>query len=123
MAREFSKQFYMSREWNKVRMYVLMRDKFKCQKCGRAAQEVHHKKHLTPENILDPYISLNPENLISLCKDCHFEEHRDDKREGTDDVHALPILLVAGKVVLIQIPDEDTYTEHDCNYRCNQRYP
>lgn len=82
MAREFSKQFYMSREWNKVRMYVLMRDKFKCQKCGRAAQEVHHKKHLTPENILDPYISLNPENLISLCKDCHFEEHRDDKREG-----------------------------------------
>lgn len=82
MAREFSKSFYKSKEWAQVRSFVLMRDKYKCQKCGKPAQEVHHKEHLTPDNIYDPTINLNPDNLVSLCKDCHFEEHRQDKAEG-----------------------------------------
>ena len=59
-----------------------MRDKYKCQKCSRPAQEVHHKIHLSPENIWDIKVSLNPDNLISLCRDCHFEIHKQDKAEG-----------------------------------------
>ena len=82
MAREFSKSFYHSKEWAQVRSFVLMRDKYKCQKCGKPAQEVHHKEHLTPANIWDNSVNLNPDNLISLCRDCHFEEHRQDKAEG-----------------------------------------
>ena len=59
-----------------------MRDKYLCQHCGAPATEVHHKKHLSPENIWDVSISLNPDNLVSLCKDCHFEEHRGEHAGG-----------------------------------------
>lgn len=82
IAREFAKAFYNSPEWEKTRQYVLARDKYKCVKCGKPAEEVHHKKHLTPDNIHDPWIALNPDNLASLCKDCHFAEHREDKAAG-----------------------------------------
>lgn len=89
MAREFSKPFYNSKEWEQVRSYVLMRDRYLCQKCGKPAEEVHHKKHLSPENINDPRVSLNPENLISLCKACHFNEHKKDKEAGKRKKHGL----------------------------------
>ena len=84
MAREFSKSFYNSKAWEQVRQAVLMRDNYLCTKCGRPAEEVHHKKHLTPENIDDPTVSLNMENLTSLCKDCHFEEHRGEHAKGRE---------------------------------------
>lgn len=82
MARNFAKPFYNSPEWRKVRQAVLMRDRYLCVKCGKPAEEVHHKKHLTPENIGDPRITMNMDNLISLCKDCHFEEHRGEHGQG-----------------------------------------
>lgn len=53
-----------------------MRDNYLCQHCGRPATEVHHIKHLEPWNIYDMNVALNPDNLVSLCRDCHFEEHR-----------------------------------------------
>ena len=59
-----------------------MRDCFLCTKCGRPAEEVHHKKHLTPDNIYDPSVSLNMDNLTSLCRECHFEEHRGEHAKG-----------------------------------------
>ncbi|NCD04458.1 MAG: HNH endonuclease, partial [Clostridia bacterium] len=71
MARPFAKPFYRSKEWEKVRQYVIRRDKYLCQKCGSPAEEVHHKIHLSPENINDPEIALSPDNLVSLCRDCH----------------------------------------------------
>lgn len=51
-----------------------------CERCWARglivpAEEVHHKIHLTPENINDPKIALNWNNLIALCKKCHIEEH------------------------------------------------
>jgi 5-methylcytosine-specific restriction endonuclease McrA len=36
---------------------------------------VHHKKHLTPDNIWDPDITLDWKNLEALCIDCHNKEH------------------------------------------------
>lgn len=82
MSREFSAQFYHSKEWEEVRRLVLMRDRYVCQKCGLPAQEVHHKIHLTPENIWDVSITLNPDNLISLCREDHFKIHEKDKEAG-----------------------------------------
>lgn len=82
MAKDFSKPLYNSREWQRVRTYCLMRDRYTCQDCGRPAEEVHHKKHLTPANIGDVRVALNPENLVCLCKDCHFARHRDDQVAG-----------------------------------------
>lgn len=36
---------------------------------------VHHKIHLTPENIYDRNIALSWDNLELLCRDCHDKEH------------------------------------------------
>lgn len=58
------------------------RDHHLCVKCGAVAEEVHHIIHLTEENINDQTITLNPENLQCLCKQCHFNEHKEDKYNG-----------------------------------------
>ena len=83
MARAFAKSFYNSKEWEQTRNYVLKRDRYLCR-CGNPATEVHHIKHLSPENINDVSIALNPENLISLCRDCHFEEHKGEHGKGRE---------------------------------------
>lgn len=36
---------------------------------------VHHKTHLTPDNITDTAITLNFTNLELLCMECHNVEH------------------------------------------------
>lgn len=74
MAKEFAKQFYKSKAWRNARAYVLRRDLFCCHDCGDRATEVHHVIPLTPENINDPNISLNPDNLRSMCWKCHNQE-------------------------------------------------
>lgn len=81
MARDFAKSFYDSKEWINTRDYVLRRDKYLCR-CGRPATEVHHIIHLSPQNIGDVSITMNPDNLISLCRDCHFEEHKGEHGKG-----------------------------------------
>lgn len=87
MAREFSKAFYRSKEWQNTREYILKRDSYLCVKCGKPAEEVHHKIKLTPSNINDVNITMNPNNLISLCKDCHMAEHKSDKIQGIKKTH------------------------------------
>lgn len=82
MARAFAKLFYKSKEWQEVREGVLMRDLYLCRHCQAPAEEVHHIVHLTPENIYDVNVSLNPDNLVSLCRSCHFKEHYSDKNRS-----------------------------------------
>lgn len=94
MAREFAKAFYKSKEWRITREYILKRDNYLCVKCGAPAEEVHHIIHLRPDNIDNPQITLNADNLICLCKDCHFAEHYRDKAEGhrtSDRQHELDV--------------------------------
>ena len=87
MARSFSKSFYDSKEWAAVRAYILQRDHYKCTRCNNPAEEVHHITRLSPENIWNTSITLNPDNLISLCKDCHFAEHKAEKEAGKLKAH------------------------------------
>lgn len=51
-----------------------------CERCvqmGRleAAKVVHHRKHLTPDNIDDRKVTLSYSNLQRLCQDCHAAVH------------------------------------------------
>jgi len=71
MAKEYAQSFYKSKAWRTVRKEVLRRDLYTCAYCYARAEEVHHIIELTPENISDVNIALNPNNLISLCHDCH----------------------------------------------------
>jgi 5-methylcytosine-specific restriction endonuclease McrA len=31
--------------------------------------------HLTPENLDNPAVTLNHDNLMALCEECHAEQH------------------------------------------------
>lgn len=47
---------------------------------------VHHKVHLTPDNIGDPTITLSFDNLELVCRNCHADIHqRKDKRYRFDE--------------------------------------
>ena len=58
---------------------VLIRDKGLCQYpgCSRPAEEVHHIIPLTPANVNDPAVALDMDNLMSVCRQCHFRLHRE----------------------------------------------
>ena len=73
MAKEWAKSFYNSNAWKQTREIALKRDRYRCQSpgCRRTAEEVHHIVELTEKNVNDIRISLNLNNLTSLCSDCH----------------------------------------------------
>ena len=72
-------KFYASRAWRMTRAWVIDRDKGICQSCGEiifGEMTVHHEINLTPQNVNDPAISLNPELLKTLCHVCHDKAHK-----------------------------------------------
>lgn len=80
MAKDFSIRFYRSSAWKKCREGYISSVQGLCERCmakGKLTPGVilHHKKHLTPQNITDPFITLSWSNLEYLCKECHNEEH------------------------------------------------
>jgi hypothetical protein len=54
----------------------MARQLWTCERCGAAANVVHHKIYITPLNINDPDITLNFDNLEALCHNCHNKEHK-----------------------------------------------
>ena len=80
MAKEFAKPFYRSKAWKLCRESYISSVNGLCETClskgrVRPGKIVHHKIYLTPDNINDPYIALNHEQLRYDCQDCHNEEH------------------------------------------------
>lgn len=78
MSKPFSRAFYNSPQWKAARREALRRDRYTCQECDARAVEVHHVIDLTPENINDPMIALNLDNLKSLCHNCHTKITKGD---------------------------------------------
>lgn len=73
-------QFYKSKAWLKCRKAYITSVQGLCERCRRRGiakpgKIVHHKTALTPDNITDHSISLNPANLEYLCQKCHNIEH------------------------------------------------
>lgn len=71
MAKPYAKAFYNSRAWRDARQLALHRDRYTCAYCAKRAEEVHHIIELSPENINDVNVTLNLDNLMSLCHNCH----------------------------------------------------
>ena len=76
MAREFSKKFYNSKIWEDCRQYIFNKYHGLCAECEAPGEEVHHIIPLNPYNINDPDITSNENNLVLLCRKCHFNKHR-----------------------------------------------
>ena len=73
--------FYTTRAWRKCRESFLKEKGGLCEICFSKglivpAEHVHHKVHITPENMNDPRITLDHSNLMALCSECHAEQHR-----------------------------------------------
>lgn len=76
MAKAFAKSFYKSKRWQDCRRSFInertLIDGGLCQIChSKLGYIVHHKVTLNASNITDANISLNFENLMYVCKDCH----------------------------------------------------
>ena len=68
--------FYKTSVWQKCREMVLTRDLYLCQECLPTvgpvpADTVHHIKHLK----YHPELSLDMDNLTSVCASCHNKLH------------------------------------------------
>ena len=78
---KFARDFYRSWAWIKcARTYKASKGGL-CERCWSKGlltpgAEVHHKIKLTPENINNPAVALNWDNLECLCKQCHIDEHK-----------------------------------------------
>ncbi len=71
----WAKKFYKSKAWEKCRAAYIIKVHGFCERCDKPGKIVHHKTWLTPQNINDPNVTLNHNNLEFVCQDCHNEEH------------------------------------------------
>lgn len=81
------KNFYQSKLWKQSKKEIWIRQNLLCGICGkpvyvdgisdyipkehRRTGIVHHIEHLDNNNVYDYNISINPDNLIGVCKTCH----------------------------------------------------
>ena len=76
--------FYTTWTWRKCRKAFAESKGNLCERCLKNGiiqpgskdrpLEVHHKVPLTAENVTNPKVTLNWENLELLCKTCHDQE-------------------------------------------------
>ena len=76
--------FYVSWKWRKCRKAFAESKGNLCERCMSRGLiqagskdrplEVHHKIPITADNVNDPMVTLNWENLELLCKECHDQE-------------------------------------------------
>lgn len=78
--KEFAKEFYTSPQWRHCRDAYMNSVGMMCEICKESgaiekADIVHHKIHITPDNINNPDITLNHLNLQALCRHHHMLVH------------------------------------------------
>ena len=83
--KEYARGFYSSKAWKDCRSAYAISKGGLCERClikgqYKPGEIVHHKVYLSPENINDPDVTLNWDNLELVCRDCHAQEHDGLKR-------------------------------------------
>src|SRR5699024_10899168 len=63
-----ARAFYTSAAWIKCRTGYMQSQHYVCERCGGIGEICRHKTYITPENIHDPYITLNWDNLECVCQ-------------------------------------------------------
>ena len=69
----YAEAFYKSKAWTDCREAYARSVGGLCERCLRdgrftAGEIVHHKTHITPENITDPRVTLSWDNLELVCR-------------------------------------------------------
>ena len=78
--RSINRKFYDDKEWEKCRAAYFIHVGGLCERCKAKGiitpgDIVHHKIHLNEDNVHDPAVAYNFDNLELLCQRCHNEEH------------------------------------------------
>jgi len=77
--------FYYSKQWRallkQIRLERMAQNNLRCERCGKPLFRPgdcigHHKIPLTPANVNDWNISMNPANIVLICLKCHNAEHK-----------------------------------------------
>lgn len=90
--KEYAEKFYKSKAWQACRIAYAKSVGGLCEQCLKNGRYnpgviVHHKIHITPDNIECPEITMDFRNLELLCRDCHAEQHTGRvKRYKVDDM-------------------------------------
>ena len=79
-VKKYARNFYKSTAWEQTREAYLKSVGGLCERCLKKglivpAYIVHHKVYISPDNINDPDVTLNWNNLEALCQACHNGEH------------------------------------------------
>jgi 5-methylcytosine-specific restriction endonuclease McrA len=85
--------FYKSDAWKLAREIKIRQAGGRCERCGGVGEEVHHRKRLNVDNVKDVSVSINPENLELLCKECHNKEHKRFNKEKSFDKEGNLIII------------------------------
>lgn len=94
MSYGIRKSFYQSKLWKQVKNNIWLKQSCLCAICHkpvyvngisdyipkdkRRTGIVHHKVWLDDSNVYDENFSINEDNLIGICKECHENEHHKD---------------------------------------------
>ena len=89
------KKFYDRKAWQVARENALRRDNYLCVLCYKQdkikpADIVHHIEHLSPQNMDDPAITYNLDNLMSLCNEHHNWIHKGEHGKGRMNLEEHP---------------------------------
>lgn len=102
-TRLLRRQAYNNTAWRKLRDSYLKLHPL-CENClkeGKVvpAEDVHHKRSPFQKGEINWTLLMEPENLQSLCKECHGKEHA--KEQG----HVSPEDVIAGLEALLKDDD------------------
>ena len=80
MAQSWAMALYQSRQWRELRQALILERGLRCEECGKLVALPSmligdHITELTPENVTDPKVALNPDNVRLICADCHNKKH------------------------------------------------
>ena len=124
MAQSFARRLYTSKAWIDLRFNLIIERGPICQRCNKVMVDTskligHHSVTLTPQNINDINITLNPKMIELICFDCHNAEH---KRYGYNrhDVFIVYGSPLAGKTTLVNQLSQygDMILDLDKLYEC-----
>lgn len=100
------KSFYASSRWQKFRAIILVERRLTCEDCGKVITsprdaELDHIIELTPDNIHDVNITLNPDNVRLLDHDCHNKRHSRFGHSKTKQVYIVYGCPGSGKITYV----------------------
>jgi hypothetical protein len=124
------KSFYASDEWITLRLQIINERGNKCERCKGIIPKSkdiigHHKVELTPENVRDYSISLNPELIELVCFDCHNKEHNRFGYQTEKKAYLVYGPPMSGKTTFVkhQMKRGDLIVDMDRLYECVSMLP